>query len=71
MPKQEGIIVIGRIVKSYPNAIFDVQLENEHIVKGHISGKIRKFNVNILPNDKVEIELSPYDLTRGRIIKRI
>ena len=70
MAKQEGIIVEGKVVQSYPNAMFDVVLENGHMIKGHISGKLRKHFIKILPDDVVQIELSPYDLCRGRIIRR-
>lgn len=70
MAKQQGVTVIGKVIKAHPNATFDVMLENDSIVKGHISGKIRTNNIKILQNDTVEIELSPYDLTRGRIVHR-
>jgi translation initiation factor IF-1 len=71
MAKEEGIIVEGIIVDTLPNAMFRVQLENGHQVLAHISGKMRKFFIRILPGDKVQIELSPYDLTRGRIVHRM
>lgn len=70
MAKQEGITVMGTVIDTHPNAMFDVKLENNSTVKAHISGKIRKHNIRILPNDKVEVELSPYDLSRGRITFR-
>ncbi len=69
--KEEGIIVEGTIVDTLPNAMFRVALENGHSVLAHISGKMRKYFIRILPGDKVQIELSPYDLTRGRIIHRM
>jgi translation initiation factor IF-1 len=61
----------GTIVESLPNAMFRVELENGHIVLAHISGKIRKNFIRILPGDKVKVELTPYDLTRGRITYRL
>ena len=60
----------GTIVESLPNARFKVQLENGHSVLGHISGKMRRYYIRILPQDKVQVELSPYDLSRGRITYR-
>ena len=70
MSKQDVIEVEGRVVESLPNAMFKVELENGHIVLAHVSGKIRMNFIRILPGDKVTIELSPYDLTRGRITYR-
>lgn len=70
MAKQESIQVEGKVVETLPNATFKVQLENGHIIDGHISGKMRMFYIRILPGDKVLVELSPYDLTRGRITYR-
>ncbi|MGB7567019.1 MAG: translation initiation factor IF-1 [Chitinivibrionales bacterium] len=70
MSKQESIQVEGSVVETLPNASFRVQLENEHIILAHISGKMRMNYIRILPGDKVLIELSPYDLTRGRIVYR-
>ena len=70
MPKEEAIEVEGIVVESLPNAMFRVKLDNEHIVLAHISGKIRMNFIRILPGDKVKLELSPYDLTRGRITYR-
>jgi len=61
----------GTIVESLPNAMFKVELENGHMVLAHISGKIRKNFIRILPGDKVKVELTPYDLTRGRITYRL
>jgi translation initiation factor IF-1 len=71
MAKEEGILVEGTIVETLPNAMFKVELENGHQVLAHISGKMRKYFIRILPGDKVSIELSPYDLTRGRIVHRM
>ncbi len=70
MAKQESIQVEGKVVETLPNAKFKVELENGHIIDAHISGKMRMFYIRILPGDKVLLELSPYDLTRGRITYR-
>ena len=71
MPKEEAVQVEGTVVESLPNAMFRVELENKHQVLAHISGKMRKHFIRILPGDKVLVELSPYDLTRGRIVYRL
>lgn len=70
MPKEEAIQVEGTIVEPLPNAMFRVELENGHKVLAHISGKMRMHFIKILPGDRVTVELSPYDLTRGRITFR-
>ena len=70
MPKKENIEVEGTVVEALPNAMFRVELANGHEVLAHISGKIRIHYIRVLPGDKVLIELSPYDLTRGRITYR-
>ena len=70
MPKEEAIEVEGTVVEPLPNAMFRVELDNGHRVLAHISGKMRMHFIKILPGDKVTVELSPYDLTRGRIIYR-
>lgn len=70
MAKEEGIQVEGTVVEPLPNASFRVQLENGHLVLAHISGKMRMHFIKILPGDKVTVELSPYDLSRGRIVYR-
>lgn len=70
MAKEEAIEVEGVIEEAMPNAMFRVKLDNGHEVLGHISGKMRKFYIRILPGDRVKVELSPYDLTRGRITYR-
>ena len=70
MPKKENIEVEGTVVEALPNAMFRVELENGHGVLAHISGKIRIHYIRVLPGDKVLIELSPYDLSRGRITYR-
>jgi translation initiation factor IF-1 len=68
--KQEGVTVEGTVVEPLPNAMFRVELENGHKVLAHVSGKMRMHFIRILPGDKVTVELSPYDLTRGRIVYR-
>jgi len=70
MPKEDAIEVEGTVIEPLPNAMFRVQLDNGHIVLAHISGKMRMHFIKILPGDKVTVELSPYDLNRGRIIFR-
>jgi len=68
--KQDAIEVEGTIVEALPNAMFQVKLENGHVILAHISGKIRMNFIKILPGDKVTVELTPYDLNRGRITYR-
>jgi translation initiation factor IF-1 len=70
MAKEESIAVEGKIVEPLPNAMFKVELDNGHQVLAHVSGKMRMHFIRILPGDKVTVELSPYDLTRGRITYR-
>jgi translation initiation factor IF-1 len=71
MPKKDGAIEIeGRVVEPLPNAMFRVELANGHRVLAHISGKMRQHYIRILPEDRVVVELSPYDLSRGRIVYR-
>ena len=70
MSKSDVIEVEGKVVEKLPNAMFKVELENGHQVLGHISGKLRMNFIKILPGDKVTLELSPYDLSKGRIIWR-
>ncbi|TAL26073.1 MAG: translation initiation factor IF-1 [Nitrospirae bacterium] len=70
MPKEENIEVEGTIVETLPNAMFRVKLENEQIILAYVSGKMRMHFIKILPGDKVTVELSPYDLTKGRITYR-
>ncbi|MDZ7263037.1 MAG: translation initiation factor IF-1 [candidate division KSB1 bacterium] len=70
MPKEEPIKVDGTIIETLPNASFKVELESGHVVLAHISGKMRMHFIKILPGDKVTVELSPYDLSRGRITYR-
>ncbi|MBU0606097.1 MAG: translation initiation factor IF-1 [Candidatus Omnitrophica bacterium] len=69
-PKEEAIVVEGKVIETLPNAMFRVELANGHKVLGHISGKMRMHFIRILPGDSVTLELSPYDLSRGRITRR-
>ncbi|MDP8258863.1 MAG: translation initiation factor IF-1 [Candidatus Aadella gelida] len=69
-PKEEAIVANGEIVETLPNAMFKVKLENGHVVLAHVSGKMRMYFIRIVPGDTVTVELSPYDLDRGRIIQR-
>lgn len=68
--KEQTIKVEGTVVEALPNAMFRVELENGHVVLGHVAGKMRMHFIKILPGDKVALELSPYDLTKGRITYR-
>ena len=70
MPKEETVQVEGKVIEPLPNALFRVELENGHQVLAHISGKMRMHFIRILPGDRVTVELSPYDLSRGRIVYR-
>jgi translation initiation factor IF-1 len=70
LAKEDAITVEGTVVETLPNAMFRVELQNGHRILAHISGKMRMHFIKILPGDKVSVELSPYDLTRGRIIYR-
>ncbi len=70
MAKEDVIEVEGKVLESLPNAVFHVELENGHKIMAHISGKLRMNFIRILPGDKVTVELSPYDLTKGRITWR-
>ena len=70
MAKEEGMVVEGIVVEPLKNAMFRVELDNGHKVLAHVSGKMRKYYIRILPGDKVTVELSPYDLSRGRITYR-
>ncbi|OGQ48078.1 MAG: translation initiation factor IF-1 [Deltaproteobacteria bacterium RIFCSPLOWO2_02_FULL_47_10] len=70
MAKEDAIVVEGTVLETLPNAMFRVELPNGHKVLAHISGKMRMHFIKILPGDKVTIELSPYDLTRGRVVYR-
>jgi translation initiation factor IF-1 len=68
--KEEGIQVEGKVIEPLPNAMFKVELDNGHRVLAHISGKMRMHYIRILPGDRVLVELSPYDLSRGRVVFR-
>ncbi|QFQ32143.1 translation initiation factor IF-1 [Buchnera aphidicola] len=70
MPKEDNIEMQGIVIDTLPNTMFRVELENKHVITAHISGKMRKNYIRILTGDKVTIELTPYDLTKGRIIFR-
>lgn len=71
MAKQENIVTTGTVLETLPNAMFRTRLDNGVIIIAHVSGKIRINNIKILPEDRVEIEMSPYDLTKGRIVRRM
>lgn len=70
MAKQDQISMMGKIEEVLPNAMFRIKLENDHVILGHISGKMRKNRIQILLGDTVKVEMSPYDLSRGRISYR-
>lgn len=70
MPKEEHIEMSGTVIDTLPNTMFRVQLENGHVITAHISGRMRKNYIRILTGDKVRVELTPYDLSKGRIIFR-
>ena len=70
MEKEKAIELEGVVMEPLPNAMFKVKLDNGHEILAHISGKMRKFYIRILPGDKVKVEMSPYDLTKGRITYR-
>ncbi len=69
-PTKEVIELEGTVLESLPNALFRVELQNGHVVLGHISGKMRMYYIRIIPGDRVTLEMTPYDLTRGRIVYR-
>ncbi len=71
MPKEEAVEVEGTVVEALPNTMFRVEVQEGHVVLAHLGGKLRKHYIRILPGDKVKLELSPYDLTRGRITFRL
>ena len=70
MAKEDHIEMEGTVIETLPNTMFRVELENGHVVTAHISGKMRMHYIKILPGDKVKLEMSPYDLTKGRIVYR-
>jgi len=71
MPKEEAIEVEGKVLEALPNTMFRVELDNGHKILAHISGKMRMHFIRILPGDQVRLELSPYDLSKGRIVYRL
>ncbi len=71
MAKDDLIVFNGSVIEALPNAMFKVKLENDHVVLAHISGKMRKFRIMVSVGNEVEVEMSPYDLTKGRIRKRL
>ena len=70
MSKEEKVEFEGEVLEALPNAMFRIKLENDHEVLGHVAGKMRRYRIRILPGDRVRVEVSPYDLHRGRIIYR-
>jgi translation initiation factor IF-1 len=68
--KEDKIEFDGEVIEALPNAMFRVRLDNDHVVLGHVAGKMRRFRIRILPGDRVRVELSPYDLDRARIVYR-
>ena len=68
--KEDKIEFEGEVIEALPNAMFRVKLDNDHVVLGHVAGKMRRFRIRILPGDRVRVELSPYDLDRARIVYR-
>jgi translation initiation factor IF-1 len=70
MPKEEPIELVGEVVEALPNTRFRIKLENGHLVLAHLSGKMRRYNIRILPGDRVRLQMSPYDITKARIVYR-
>ena len=70
MAKSDLLEIEGKVIEKLPNAVFKVRLENQHVIQAHLSGRLRQNFIRIIPGDKVIIEMSPYDLTKGRIIWR-
>ncbi|HOJ26513.1 MAG TPA: translation initiation factor IF-1 [Candidatus Saccharicenans sp.] len=70
MPKQDVFEMEGVVLETLPNAMFKVELANKHVILAHISGRMRKNFIRILPGDRIRVEISPYDLTKGRIVYR-
>ncbi len=70
MAKKDAITLEAEVVDTLPNAVFKVKLENGHVITAHVSGKMRMYFIRIVPGDKVTVEMSPYDLNRGRIVMR-
>ena len=70
MAKEDNLEFEGEVIETLPNTTFKVKLENDHVVIGHLAGKMKMYKIRVLPGDTVTIELSPYDLNRGRIVRR-
>ena len=70
MSKDHHITMEGEVIQVLPNAVFKVKLDNDHILQAYVGGKMRKFEIRIIMGDRVEVEISPYDLTKGRIVRR-
>ena len=70
MAKEDKVELEGEVTEALPNAMFKVKLDNDHEVLGHVAGKMRRFRIRILPGDRVRVEMSPYDLSRARIVYR-
>ncbi len=71
MPKEDVITLQGEVVEVLPKTLFKVKLDNGHVITAHLAGKLRMYNIRLLQGDRVQVELSPYDLTKGRITYRI
>ncbi|HPC37921.1 MAG: translation initiation factor IF-1 [Spirochaetota bacterium] len=71
MPKEDVIMLQGEVVEVLPKTLFRVKLDNGHVILAHLAGKLRMYNIRLLQGDRVQVELSPYDLTKGRITYRI
>jgi translation initiation factor IF-1 len=70
MSKEDHILVVGKVIQVLPNARFKVELENGHVLLAYVGGKMRKFEIRIIMGDEVQVEVTPYDLTQGRIVRR-
>lgn len=70
MAKEDKVEMEGEVTEALPNAMFKVRLDNDHEILGHVAGKMRRFRIRILPGDRVRVEMSPYDLSRARIVYR-
>ena len=70
MSKEEKVEFEGEVLEALPNAMFRIRLDNDHEILGHVAGKMRRYRIRILPGDQVRVEVSPYDLSRGRIVYR-
>jgi len=70
MSKEDHILLVGKVIHVLPNARFKVKLENGHVLLAYVGGKMRKFEIRIIMGDEVQVEISPYDLTQGRIVRR-